>query len=259
MLTCHPGISWSWLNPLNYQSVLTQRYAFKHLIETPFKFSNHALLKNWTSQPAITPRNTSRLNILIFPPHMIKLMMTHAKNSRMSSMAETCWKYTLKWLRHMPNVSRHAFARLCFMAGSSARPPGVAQKFCSFIGKFVFLTVQALTAVLIWKKMQKLTCSGWNSEIWACYANDTLGSSISQIHKLSGRGSQLPFFLGWRMATWITSTLSSFHTPLDMAPGSDFHGTLTCSVRVAKLDSLNSCCCWGRWFFVPFEDRKSVV
>ena len=68
MLTCHPGISWSWLNPLNYQSVLTQRYAFKHLIETPFKFSNHALLKNWTSQPAITPRNTSRLNILIFPP-----------------------------------------------------------------------------------------------------------------------------------------------------------------------------------------------
>lgn len=68
MLTCHPDISWSCLNPLNYQSVLTQRYAFKHLMETPFKFSNHALLKNWTSQPAITPRNTSRLNILIFPP-----------------------------------------------------------------------------------------------------------------------------------------------------------------------------------------------
>ena len=93
MLTCPPGISWSCLNPLNYRSVLTQRYAFKHLIDTPFKFSNHALRKNWTSQPAITPRNTSRLNILIFPPtwqsswwpmlkfHEFRVWLKHVENT----------------------------------------------------------------------------------------------------------------------------------------------------------------------------------
>ncbi len=130
------------------------------ILWTPSHCLHKRMLKNWTSQPAITLRITSRLNILISPlPHHKEPML----NSRMSSMAETCWKYTLKWLRNMPNAS-NAFARLCLMGlhslqgqpampGSSAGPPGVAQKFCSFIGEFVFLTVHTLIAIYTtWKK-----------------------------------------------------------------------------------------------------------
>lgn len=154
----------------------------------------------------------------------------------------------------------HSLQGQAAMVGSSVRPPNVAQKFCSFIGKFVFLTVQALTAVLIWKKMQKLTCSGWNSEIWACYANNSitprelyLTNSQTMWERLS-----IAIFFGLANGNVDNFQIPSFHTPLDMAPGSDFHGTLTCSARVAKLDSLNSCCCWGRWFFVPFEKASEM-
>ena len=44
-----------------------------------------------------------------------------------------------------------------------------------------------------------------------------------------------------------------------MAPGSDFHGTLTCSARVAKLDSLNSGCFEDDdGCHVPFEKASEM-
>ena len=112
----------------------------------------------------------------------------------------------------------HSLQGQAATVGSSARPPGVAQKFCSFIGKFVFLTVQALTAVLNWKKMHS---SHVAVEIlkFRHVMPMTLSGALS--HKFTsyvGEALNCHFFSGWRMATWITST-GIFPYPLGYGAG----------------------------------------